>query len=44
MQKNQDSQINLQSGLGITVSIIFIDYQFLLVNFKYFTVVLLINT
>ncbi len=32
MQKNQDSQINLQSGLGITVSIIFIDYQFLLFN------------
>ena len=34
MQKNQDSQINLQSGLGITVSIIFIDYQFLLFNFN----------
>ena len=32
MQKNRDSQINLQSGLGITVSIIFIDYQFLLFN------------
>ena len=32
MQKNQDYQINLQSGLGITVSIIFIDYQFLLFN------------